>query len=87
MLQKWLESVGLAHVVADFEAHWIELADLKTLTEDDLREIGLAIGDRKRFRSSLDAAPATAATCRAPTADATSSSISSAAPRWARRWT
>ena len=63
MLQKWLESVGLAHVVADFEAHRIELADLRTLTEDDLREIGLAIGDRKRFRSSLDAAPATAATC------------------------
>lgn len=53
MLEQWLASAGLAHLSDAFQAHGIEHADLTELTEDDLREIGLNLGERKRFRRAL----------------------------------
>jgi predicted ATPase/class 3 adenylate cyclase len=48
-MREWLKSIGLAHCAEAFEEQAITLADLADLTEDDLREIGLSIADRRRF--------------------------------------
>jgi predicted ATPase/class 3 adenylate cyclase len=48
-LREWLESIGLEACAEAFEHQAIAMADLADLTEDDLREIGLSVGHRKRF--------------------------------------
>lgn len=58
MLDKWLTSAGLEHLIPVFEAHGIGETELSELTDDDLRELGLKIGDRKRFRRALALRPA-----------------------------
>ncbi len=54
MLDRWLASAGLGHLCAAFEAQGIDQVDLKDLTDADLRELGLTIGERKRFRRTLE---------------------------------
>lgn len=61
MLSEWLRAAGLGHLAQAFEAHKLELTDLKDLTEAELREIGLTVGERKRFRRALDTATKSAA--------------------------
>lgn len=53
MLEQWLASVGLTHLAHRFREQDVEFADLPELTDDDLREIGLTVGQRKRFRRAL----------------------------------
>lgn len=53
MLKDWLESVGLAHLPEKLQAHGLDEADLADLTDSDLAELGLTIGERKRFRRAL----------------------------------
>ena len=48
-IKEWLESIGLGAFAEAFESQAITLADVMDLTEDDLREIGLSVGHRKRF--------------------------------------
>ena len=48
-LDEWLTSVGLTAHVDLFAKHDIEMADVFDLSESDLREIGLTVGERKRF--------------------------------------
>ncbi|MFO1070319.1 MAG: adenylate/guanylate cyclase domain-containing protein [Geminicoccaceae bacterium] len=60
-LGKWLTDHGLAHVAATFEANGIGADLLADLTDADLRELGLNLGDRKRLLKAIaarDAAPA-----------------------------
>src|ERR1044071_60222 len=52
-LEKWLESVGCGRHAASFRRNGITLDLLETLTEEDLRELGLNLGDRKRFVRGL----------------------------------
>ena len=54
-MEQWLKSVGLGHWVAAFCEQGITRDQLTTLTETDLRELGLNIGERKRFVAALDA--------------------------------
>jgi class 3 adenylate cyclase/predicted ATPase len=52
-VEEWLRTVGLGERVAAFQAHGIAADQLHELTDDDLRELGLTIGERKRFRRAL----------------------------------
>lgn len=61
-VEDWLKSIGLGHCIAAFRAERIEREQLADLTEDDLKELGLTIGERRRFRRAvLELADAAAA--------------------------
>ena len=48
-IRGWLEQHGLGKYAQGFEENEIGLADLSLLTDNDLREMGLPIGPRRRF--------------------------------------
>ncbi len=54
-VEEWLRAAGLGDRITAFRDHGITLDQVADLTEDDLRELGLTIGDRKRFRSAVAA--------------------------------
>ena len=51
----WLRAIGLENWVDVFHSHGIIEEDLPGLTEADLRELGLTIGERKRFLRAVAA--------------------------------
>jgi predicted ATPase/class 3 adenylate cyclase len=48
-LGEWLDAIGLGGYGDAFRRQGISIDDLGDLTDADLRELGLSIGDRKRF--------------------------------------
>ena len=52
-MEEWLRSIGLGERVAAFRNQGITLDQMADLTDEDLRELGLTIGDRKRFRRAV----------------------------------
>jgi hypothetical protein len=54
-MQEWLDAAGLGRLSGAFQAQGIEFDHLSELTDEDLRELGLTIGERKRFRRALAA--------------------------------
>jgi class 3 adenylate cyclase/tetratricopeptide (TPR) repeat protein len=48
-IQNWLQQLGLSRYWATFAEHAIDFDVLPTLTDADLRELGLALGDRRRL--------------------------------------
>jgi len=52
-VEEWLRSIGLEHHIDGFRAERIERAQLVDLTEADLRELGLTIGERRRFHRAV----------------------------------
>ena len=54
-IEIWLQQIGLAEHAELFRAEKIDAAVLPTLTDADLRELGLPLGDRKKLRSAIDA--------------------------------
>ena len=67
----WLQELGLAEHVETFRAEKIDAAVLPTLSDDDLRELGLPLGDRKKLRAAIEAlggSPPTAAAAPSETA-------------------
>ena len=48
-LVTWLEDLGLAKYCSAFSENEVEFSDLPDLTEDDLKEIGLPVGPRRRL--------------------------------------
>jgi class 3 adenylate cyclase/predicted ATPase len=52
-VEDWLRSIELGHYIDSFRAERIEHAQLRDLTEDDLKELGLTIGERRRFRRAV----------------------------------
>jgi class 3 adenylate cyclase/predicted ATPase len=52
-VQEWLRSIGLGGYVTAFRDQEITFDQLVDLTEDDLRELGMSIGERKRFRRAV----------------------------------
>lgn len=64
-IETWLQAAGLAEHAPAFVAERITLDDLSSLTDSDLRELGLAMGERRRFRRAVlsrepdNASPAT----------------------------
>ena len=57
-ITQWLERHGLGLYVAKFIEQDIEPSLLATLSDEDLRELGLTIGHRRRFKEALLARPA-----------------------------
>lgn len=75
-MDEWLRSIGLEIWVDVFRRHGITTDDLPGLTEADLRELGLTIGERKRFLRAVaalhpQAPPATPAEPASPDPEAT----------------
>ncbi len=54
-MEAWLSSIGLAERLDAFRAQGITADQLSELTDDDLRELGLTIGERMRFRRAAAA--------------------------------
>ncbi|GLR88420.1 AAA family ATPase [Bradyrhizobium iriomotense] len=52
-LKGWLEGAGLGQYTELFAQHRLDLDVLPDLTEADLAELGLPLGDRKRLRRAL----------------------------------
>ena len=51
----FLRDAGLGSLLGRFEDEDIDATLLKFLTDDDLRDLGLSLGQRKRFRAALEA--------------------------------
>ncbi|MEX3011521.1 adenylate/guanylate cyclase domain-containing protein [Hoeflea sp. TYP-13] len=64
-LVNWLEALGLGKYAANFADNEVEYADLAELSDEDLKDIGLPLGPRRRIlkalRSEADHEPATVA--------------------------
>ena len=54
-LDEWLEEIGLSRYAELFAEHQIDLDVLADLTEADLAQLGVALGDRKRLRRAIAA--------------------------------
>ncbi len=52
-MEDWLASAGLAHRIASFQTQGIRREQLGELTDQDLRELGLPIGERKLFLRAI----------------------------------
>jgi class 3 adenylate cyclase len=58
-VEKWLQAIGLGHYIEAFRTQKINLDQLADLTDDDLKDLGLLIGERRRFRrAAFELAPA-----------------------------
>src|SRR5271154_3426230 len=54
-LTRWLGEIGLGAHAASFAAQGVDLDLLADLSEADLKELGLTIGDRKRLVRAMNA--------------------------------
>src|ERR671911_425600 len=52
-IAQWLERQGLAQYARAFEEHHIGLDVLPELGDDDLKELGIPLGDRKRLLKAI----------------------------------
>ena len=52
-LDAWLEQLGLSKYLAAFAESEVEFADLAELSEEDLKEIGLPLGPRRRILKAV----------------------------------
>ncbi|WP_161862889.1 ATP-binding protein [Algicella marina] len=55
-IEGWLAGLGLGHLKATFAEHQVALRDLPLLTDADLREIGVALGPRRRILNAVSKA-------------------------------
>lgn len=62
MLEEWLAAANLLQFHSAFREQQIQFGDLGDLTDDDLRELGMTIGERKRFHRALATSVATVVT-------------------------
>jgi class 3 adenylate cyclase/tetratricopeptide (TPR) repeat protein len=60
-IARWLEERGLGHLAKAFAENGIGLDVLPRLSEADLKELGLNLGDRRRLQSALEAVAGAAA--------------------------
>src|SRR5437764_8318002 len=67
-LRLWLQRVGLDHLAHIFAANDIDLDLLPDLSDEDLKELGLSLGHRRRLLRVLAELPRVAAA--PPAADA-----------------
>ena len=52
-LAAWLAKHGLAGILPALDAHDVDLDVLSELSDDDLKEIGLTLGQRRRLQKAL----------------------------------
>ena len=60
-LQEYLSTIGVGDLYDVFAAEDIDVSMVKALTDEELKEIGLKLGQRKRFRAALSKNEATVA--------------------------
>ncbi len=53
-IARWLEGLGLGQYAEVFAENRIDLDILPSLSDDDLRELGLKLGDRRRVQRALE---------------------------------
>jgi class 3 adenylate cyclase/tetratricopeptide (TPR) repeat protein len=58
-VREWLAGLELEHLTTVFEKAQVGLRDLSLLDEDDLRELGLALGPRRRVLNAIAAMKST----------------------------
>ena len=86
-IQSWLAELGLEKYAAAFAEAEIEIGDLHRLSEDDLKELGLPLGPRRRLNDAIKllsgntASAASSATPVTPVASETATSPQSDAER------
>ena len=51
--QRWLARCGLAHHARTFDDHAIDFDVLADLTEADVKELGLSVGERRRLQRAV----------------------------------
>lgn len=71
-MQAWLESIGLGQYATVFADSDVDLDVAPDLADDDLRELGLSLGHRKRFQKAIAATGGAAADSQASAATAQS---------------
>jgi hypothetical protein len=49
----WLEKLGMAEYAQRFAENKIDLSALRYLTDQDLKDIGVALGDRRKMLASI----------------------------------
>ena len=79
----WLTEIGLERYAAVFSENKVDFDVLRSLTESDLRELGVALGDRKRILQAVAKLDGQAAVEAAPApkaSEATAPPASSPAP-------
>src|SRR5260370_7731256 len=54
-IEDWLTSIGLEQYVGLLVRNEVDLSTLRILTDDDLKELGLPFGPRKRLLAALQA--------------------------------
>ena len=57
-IEEWLARFGLSRLAATFRNNGIDLDVVASLGDDDLKELGLTIGDRKRVLAAVSASAA-----------------------------
>lgn len=65
-IEQWLARCGLSHLAPIFHANRIGLDVVQSLTDGDLKELGLAMGDRKRVLTAIAGAGQEAAPAQIP---------------------
>ena len=84
-LHRWLDALGLGKYADVFAENEIESGDLSQLTDEDLRELGLPMGPRKRILGAASALSPTASPTAASAAEAPVNRTSSAPAAEAER--
>ncbi len=65
-IAQWLEKLGMPEYVQAFSDNRIDFAALRDLTDQDLKEIGVALGDRRKLLRAIGELEAAAAEPSAP---------------------
>src|SRR6516225_9017514 len=52
-IAEWLEKLGLGHYTQRFAENGIDLSDLRHLTDQDLKDIGILLGHRRRMLAAI----------------------------------
>ena len=66
-MEEWLARFGLSRLEAAFRDNGIDLDVVASLSDGDLKELGLSVGDRKRVLAAVSAHAAPAAPSAATT--------------------
>lgn len=54
-MRQWLDELGLGQYIQAFNENTVGFDVLHLLSDDDLKELGLSLGDRRRFQAAVEA--------------------------------
>jgi class 3 adenylate cyclase len=52
-IAEWLDKLGLGHYAQRFAENGIDFSDLRHLTDQDLKDIGVLLGHRRRMLAAI----------------------------------